>query len=85
VRSLSVVSGEDASDGEALVEVGPVQAERGELDVVELLRGLVFEPWVSLDREGDLEPARHRDVDLALLVAGAYGLVNQGAHSTYGL
>lgn len=84
-RPLAVIPGQDPPDGQVLVQLGPVEAERRELDVIERRVGLVFQPGIPPDGKRDLQTALHRDVDPPVLMAGRDGLVNQGAHATYGL
>jgi len=79
--SLAVVAGQDAANGQILVQIGPVEEEGGELDVVELLGEFAFRARIPFDREGDLQPALHLDLDLACPVSGAHRAVNQGAHA----
>jgi len=79
---LSIVTGQDATNGEILVEVGPVQTEGRKLHTTQLLFRLAFEPGVAADGECDLEPGVHFDVDPAGLMPGLYGLVNQSTHAT---
>lgn len=58
-----------------------MQSERGNLDVVEVMVRLSFEPRVARDREGDFKPTFHCDVDLAVFVMRLGRLINQYAHS----
>lgn len=59
------------AEGEVLVEVGPVEAEGGEFDVVEDGVGLAGEAGVVGDGEGMLNAALHDNEDVAVPVGGA--------------
>jgi hypothetical protein len=55
--ALAVVALSDAADGKILVEIGPVKAEGGKLDVVQLGRGGVSQTRILRDGKTELRAA----------------------------
>jgi len=67
---LAVVALEDAAKREVLVEVGPVQAERGDFDVIELFFGAARQARILGDGEPDLRATAHGHDDVPIPVHG---------------
>jgi len=74
-RRLPIVSGQDASDREVLVQIGPAQTERREFDVGQLLRCPACQSRVEGHRKSDLRSAAHRQHDHAVQVLGRLGTI----------
>ena len=80
---LPEVAIEEAAEGEVFIEVGPVEAERGKLDAVELGRRAAHKARVLCDGETDFHAAGHLDHDEAVPMEGAAGGVSQGVHAIF--
>lgn len=81
---LAEIAVEEAAEGEILVEIGPMEAERGQFDAVELGGSAAGEARVFRDGETEFDAALHSDDDLAVEVKGADGGVSQGVHAIFG-
>ena len=81
---LAEVAVEEAAEEEVFVEVGPVETERGKLDVIELRGRAAGEARVFRDGETEFHAALHDEDNLAIEVEGAAGGVSQGVHAIFG-
>ncbi len=80
---LAEVAVVQPAEGEIFVEIGPVEAERGEFDAVELGGRAAREPRILRDGETEFDAARHHDNDEAVLMKSAVGGVSQGVHAIF--
>lgn len=85
VVTLAEVAEQDASYGKIFVEIGPVKAKGGNLDVSQLLVGLPFQPRIAPHGKGQLEPALHLHEDAPTLVVSPGRFVMQSAHATFSM
>ena len=80
---LAIVAFHDPAQGKVFVEIGPVEAEGGDLDVVKLLLGAQGQTWILRHRETNFNAASHPDEDVPRLVRRSQHAVSQGAHASH--
>ena len=85
MRALPEVACEDAPHREILVELRPVEAERRELDPLELRFRPAFETRIPGHGKRQLEAAGQDHADLPVSIRSGNGAIDQRAHAKSGV
>jgi len=81
-RALSEITAQQATEREVFVEVGPVEPEWRNLDVVQLRFVSTRETRILCDWKPELGPTFHRNHDMTVAKSGRSSDIRQGVHAT---
>ncbi len=78
---LAVVACQQTSKRQIFIKIGPMQAERRHLDIVQLISGALGKSRVATDWKTHLHTTVHRDHNVTVSECGCFRGINQGVHA----